>query len=185
MTIDRSMILENKSIADVLSRYFHVTDRLLDEAKQQGMALDFESQGTVQLRNIIDQLSHPSAKAEQVRLAYIELSKRIESELVRLHTQELYPDLYCGGASQFRLMEYISQLHKDVLYMQGDIVPKFSLTGTRHEWRDKGLLDFAKDQQAYLQSTKFEHLWDAVQCFEMQRYLLAQLFEYLSLTDNL
>ena len=172
-------------MTDVVVQYFRITDLLLKGIEQQGMPLDSGSQGSIELNDIICQLSHPFEQADQIRLAYIEISSKIESELRKLHAKGLYPDLYCGATSKFKLMEDIASIHKDVLLNQGSSVPKFTLKGTPHAWRDNGLLGFATDQQAYLRSTRFNNLWDAVQCYEMHRYLIAQLFEYLDLTDNL
>lgn len=171
---------------NVVLEYFHMTDRLLVEIKRQDKTIyDFKSEETARLQIIIGQLSQPSAQAEKVRVAYIKLSAYIESELRHLHAQGLYPDPYCGAASKFELMEKIDRAHRDVLMTEGGAVPAFTLNGTSQAWRDKGLLDFAIDQQIYLQSIRFSHLWDAVQCYEMQRYLIAQLFKYLNLTGKL
>lgn len=179
------MVIEKKLVKDVLERYFDATEVLLNEVKQQGIAMDSESEGAIELQNIIKELSAPNEEADRVRLAFMELSEKIESELHRLHAQQLYPDPCSGTDRKFQLMDEILNLHKDILLTLGDSVPQFSLIGTFRAWRDIGLLDFAIDQQNYLRSTKFIHLWDAVQYFEMQRYLFSRLFEYLDLTDNL
>lgn len=164
---------------DVLEQYFNATAGLLNEVKQQGMTLDIGSRSAVELQNIIKDLSLPNEQADQIRLAYIKLSRKIESELKSLHVRKMYPDPYCGTDCKFQLMEKISKIHKEILINRGTDIPKFSLLGTCRAWRDKGLFDFVTDQQNYLRSAKFVHMWDAVQCFEMQRYLIVQLFEYL------
>lgn len=174
------MVLESKPFENVVTEYFDATDLLLKEIKQHGKGMDTEGDAAVRLRNIIDELSAPCAQADRIRLAYIEISAGIEREMERLHLLRLFPDLQGGTCSKFKLMEDIEKLYKDILISPTIIVPEFTLTGSSHEWRDKGLLAFAIDQQAYLSSTKFSHLWDAIQCYEMSRYLIAELFSCLN-----
>ncbi|HAP95936.1 MAG TPA: hypothetical protein DCP54_09355, partial [Chryseobacterium sp.] len=166
------MTLERRLVNDAIAEYFNATGMLLIEITQKGKVMNSDNTKALQLQNIISHLSRQTEQADKIRIAFIELSSKLESEIVRLHAQGLYPDLYCSGSSQFRLMEYISHLYKDVLYIQVDVIPEFSIIGTTHKWRDRGLLDFAKDQQIYLQSIKSEHLCVAVKCLEMQRHLL-------------
>ncbi|GEM_PF-6681389 len=179
------MLTNNVSNDNVVAHYFVTTDLLLNRIKQHEKGIVFCAEGGGQLHDIIAHLSIPSMSGDRIRLGFIALSEKIELELNRLHDLKLYPDLYCGTKSKFELLEYITQIHKDVLLTNGNIIPEVRLKGTSYVWRDKGLLVFALDQKNHLQSLRFDNLWDAVQCFEMQRYLMGQLFEYLNITHNL
>lgn len=179
------MVAGNGPVNAAVMQYFNATGRLLREVLDSGGEGEVESSAFSGVEMAVRRLKELNDDVDYVRLAYIELSRDIEAQINRLHFDGLYPDLFRGSTSEFKLMDDILYVHKKVLLMEGSGLPEIRLTGSTIVWRDKGLLDFATDQQVYLRSIKFTNFWDAVQCHETQRYMLARLFECLSETGNL
>ena len=98
---------------------------------------------------------------------------------------DLYPDLYRDSETPFRLLTDILDTFKISLLSKGESNPLIELSTSTNEWKDYGVIAFCKDVKNFLNMSKFNNLWDALQCYEKNKSQLTYTFEILSLTGNL
>jgi hypothetical protein len=71
------------------------------------------------------------------------------------------------------------------LLSKGDAFPFIELSTSENAWKDYGVVAFCRDVTNNLKTSRFESLWDALQCYEKNKTQLTYTFEILSLTGNL
>ncbi len=131
------------------------------------------------------ELSTPDPSADKIRLAFIQQVTTLEANIDHIHLDGLYPDLYRDSESNFRLLIDILDSFKITLLSKGESVPFVELSSSSNEWKDHGVVAFCRDVRNHLQPSKFNSLWDALQCFQKNKSQLTYTFEILSLTGNL
>ena len=130
-------------------------------------------------------LSIPDESAEKIRLGFLKQVEALEQNINVIHRNELYPDLYRDSESPFRLLTDILDTFKISLLSKGESNPLIELSTSTNEWKDHGVIAFCRDVKKFLNTSKFNNLWDALQCYEKNKSQLTYTFEILSMTGNL
>lgn len=151
-----------------------------NEESKKSMA---QSLQTVKL--LQGELSVPDESADKIRIAFIKQVKTLEDNINKMHLDGLYPDLYRDSESNFRLLIDILDSFKISLVSKGESCPFVELSSSSNEWKDHGVTAFCRDVKNALEPSKFNNLWDALQCFQKNKTQLTYTFEILSLTGNL
>lgn len=130
-------------------------------------------------------LSVPDDSAEKIRLCFLKQVESLEQNINAIHANDLYPDLYRDSETPFRLLTDILDTFKIALLSKGESNPLIELSTSTNEWKDYGVIAFCRDVKNYLNKSKFNNLWDALQCYEKNKSQLTYTFEILSMTGNL
>lgn len=150
------------------------------EESRQSMA---QSLQTVKL--LQTDLSLPDPSADNIRIAFLKQVESLERKIDEIHKDGMYPDLFRDSESCFRLMTDILHSFKVSLLSKGESFPLIELSSSSNEWKDHGVTAFCRDVKNNLNTTEFNNLWEALQCYEKNKTQLTYTFEILSLTGNL
>jgi hypothetical protein len=132
-----------------------------------------------------EDLAVPDEKADNIRVGFLKQVNALESNIKTIHDDGLYPDLYRDSETPFRLLNDILDNFKISLLSKGDAFPFIELSTSENAWKDYGVVAFCRDVTNNLKTSRFESLWDALQCYEKNKTQLTYTFEILSLTGNL
>ncbi|QNK61934.1 hypothetical protein H7F33_15415 [Pedobacter sp. PAMC26386] len=143
------------------------------------------AQSLQMVKALQNELSIPDESADQIRVAFLKQVTTLEQNIESIHKDGLYPDLYRDSESNFRLLKDILDGFRISLLSNGESYPFIELSTSNNEWKDHGVIAFCRDVKNSLKPTKFNSLWDALQCYEKNKTQLTYTFEILSLTGNL
>lgn len=163
---------------------YNYASQLYRQTKDEALKMQMEQAGQT-FRRLEKQLAVPDVKADMIRLGFISQFSSLNDQILDIHRQGLYPDLYRDSETPLRLAADLLDSMKALLVSEGANCPLLELSPGSEAWKDEAISAICRDVVRKLEATRFTSRLDALQSFRQQMALLNYTFNLLSMTGNL